>query len=89
MSTKNRNSTRVTKSKLYDQLSNTPTFEVRTKHSTAAGVRVESHGVKKGSTVEILLPSTTITGGKRIVKIDMTGRQARAIYETLARHFGN
>jgi len=78
----------ITKSKLYDKLADKATFAVRTTHSTAAGVRVESHGTKKGSSVEVLLPSTTITGGKRVVKVEMSGRQARALYETLSKHFG-
>jgi hypothetical protein len=78
---------RITKSKLYNKLATRKTFEVRTTLSTAAGVKIETYGAKKGSTVEVLLPSTTHEGSNRTVKVQMTGRQARALYETLSRHF--
>jgi len=86
----NRNK-RTTTSKLYSRLSNNENiFQVRTTPgSTQAGVRVATRGVHKGSTVEILLPSTTVDGRDRTVMVGLTGRQARAIYETLARHYDN
>ncbi len=80
--------TKETKSKLYNGLSNTDaTFNVRTTPSTKAGVRVISRGAKKASRVEIVVPSTTIDGSPRVVKLTLTGRQARALFETLDRHY--
>jgi len=82
---------RTTTSKLYNRLSNNENiFHVRTTPgSTQAGVRVAGKGAKKGSTVEILLPSTSIDGLDRTVMVGLTGRQARAIYETLNRYYHN
>lgn len=94
--TKNNNTTRnstttrrrTIKSKLYNKLSEGNTFSVRTTLTTQAGVKIEDQGNKKGSIIEVILPSTTITGAKRSVKVQMTGRQARALYETLSRYYG-
>lgn len=80
---------RVFKSKLFNQLSaqEKKVFHVRTSHSTKAGVRVENRGGKKGSQLDILVPSTTIDGTPRTVKVSLTGRQARALYATLNRFY--
>lgn len=77
------------KSKLFNKMSadEKKTFHVRTSHSSRAGVRVTDPGTKKGVTVDILVPSTSIDGTERIVKMSMTGRQARALFATLHRYY--
>lgn len=79
----------VTKSKLYNRLDRSnKSFAVRTtERSTQAGVLIESRGTKKRTNVQLLLPSTSNDGESRTVRVNMTGRQARAFYETLARHY--
>lgn len=84
----NRNPRIVTKSKLYNRLDRSnKSFDVRTERSTKAGVRIETRGTKKLTNVEIILPSTTNDGEDRMVRVTMTGRQARAVFETLSRHY--
>lgn len=83
----NRKTRIVTKSKLYNRLDRERSFEVRTTRSTKAGVRVETRGLKKLTNIEIILPSTTSDGEERTVRLSLTGRQARAIYETLGNHY--
>lgn len=61
-------------------------FEVRTPHSTKAGIRIESLGTKKGSSVELLLPSMALNG---IVKLKLTGRQAKSLFCTLKNYYEN
>lgn len=86
--TRTQPSTRTTKSKLYNRLATTKNvFHVRTTPDTQAGIRVESKGAKKRSTVELLLPSTTLDGNRRMVKVQLTGRQAKALFDTLYRHY--
>lgn len=80
----------VTKSKLYNRLTNTDkVFSVRTSRSTKAGVKVVEKGEKKGMELHLAVPSTTINGEERIVYMVLSGRQARAIFETLDRHYIN
>lgn len=77
-----------TKSRYYgDFAAFTRTFDVRTSKVTKAGVRVSTTGSKKLTTVEILIPSTTIDGDNRVVKVTLTGRQAKAVYDTMERHY--
>lgn len=79
----------TTTSKLYNRLAETENvFHVRTTPDTQAGVKIQSKGAKKRSTVELLLPSTTLDGAKRMVKVQLTGRQAKALFDTLHRHYG-
>lgn len=77
------------KSKLFNKLSTDEkkTFHVRTSHSSKAGVRIIDPGTKKGVMVDILVPSTSVDGSDRIVKMSMTGRQARALFATLRRYY--
>lgn len=87
MANRNRSARIITKSKLYNRLDRERAFEVRTTRSTQAGVRIESRGQKKLVNVELILPSTTSDGEERTVRLNMTGRQARALYETLSNHY--
>lgn len=87
MANRKRSTRIVTKSKLYNRLADERSFEVRTTRSTKAGVRIESRGLKKLVNVELILPSATHDGEERTVRVSMTGRQARAIYETLTNHY--
>ena len=76
-----------TKSKLYSNLNKeVGTWNLRVASSTRIGVKVFSKGTKKGSVVEMILPSTTPEGVPCTVRVCLSGRQARAVYETLARH---
>lgn len=78
----------TTRSKLYNRLAKRgKSFSVRTETSTQAGVLIESRGSKKRVNIELILPSTDTDGSDRTVRVNMTGRQARAIYETLTRHY--
>lgn len=78
----------VTKSKLFNRLAKDASFDVRTNHSTQAGVKITTSGTKKGTQVEVVLPSTNSSGEDRVIHLTMTGRQARALYETLNSHYG-
>lgn len=76
----------VRKSKLYNRLSkkyDKNIFAVATDNSTRAGVKIETRGAKKQTSVEVILPSTSSSGEDRLVKVTMSGRQARALYQTL------
>ncbi len=76
----------VKKSKLYNRLTkkyDKNVFSVRTNRSTRAGVKIERTGDKKQTVVEVVLPSTSATGEDRLVKVTMSGRQARALLSTL------
>jgi len=79
--------TLTTKSRLFNDLTTTKTFDVRTSKTTKAGVRVSTTGSKKLTTVEILIPSTTVYGEDRVVKVTLTGRQAKAVFDTMERHY--
>ncbi len=82
-----KNTKLTTKSKLYKNLDGViGTWNVRVASSSRVGVKVSSLGTKKGSVVEMILPSTTPEGVPCTVRVCLTGRQARAVYETLARH---
>lgn len=88
--TKTRNRKTTTKSRYYNKFADQKnTFSVRTTQSTKAAILVDSGGNKKATTVEVILPSTTVHGSKRMVKLTLTGRQAKAIFDTLARHYKN
>lgn len=78
---------RVTKSKLYNKLDRViGTWNLRVASSTKVGVKVSTRGTKKGSVVEMILPSTTPQGLPCTVRVSLSGRQARAIMETLSDH---
>lgn len=80
----------VKKSKLYNSLNKTynkNVFSVAVDHDTRAGVKIESRGSKKQTSVEVILPSTSSTGEDRLVRVTMSGRQARALYQTLSEFY--
>lgn len=81
--------TKVTvKSKLFNKLNNTKNvFSVRTEKNTKAGIRVSKNGTKKQIVVDVLVPSTTIDGSPRVVKMSLSGRQAYALYRTLDKFY--
>jgi len=79
---------KVTKNRLYRKLTDKNSFFVRTTAGTQAGIMAATLGNKKGGFVEILLPSTTIEGRKRTVKVYLSGRQARVLFDTLSKHYG-
>jgi len=62
------------------------TWDLRVASSTKIGVRVSSRGTKKGSLVEMILPSTTPDGIPCTVRVSLSGRQARAVFETLSKY---
>ena len=81
---------RVIKSKLFNKLSRTANvFHVRTSNSTQAGIKVEESGNKKRTMVEMVLPSTDIDGKYRVVRVLMSGRQARAFAGVLNQYYND
>lgn len=58
-------------------------FVVRTTKSTKLGVKVSRKGLKKGMNVELIVPSTSLDGTDRSVRLELTGRQVMSIYNTL------
>lgn len=76
-----------TKSKLYSGLDRVVgTWDLRVASSTKIGVKVSSRGTKKGTLVQMILPSTTPEGLPCTVRVNLSGRQARAVFETLGKH---
>lgn len=72
----------VTRSRYFREATEGRSVDVETDMSTLAGVRVIELGNKKGSQVELYLPR-----GSKNVRIALSGRQARSIFLTLARHY--
>jgi hypothetical protein len=73
-----------TTNRTYKKLANQKNaFTVRTKLTSSAGVKVTTKGRKKGTIVEVILPSTTVHGKFRTVRFYMTGRQAKTLFRTL------
>ncbi len=79
-----RKSTRkiVTRSRYFNQFSTGKSVDVSTDPSSLAGVRVQERGNKKGTEVELFLPN-----GAKSVRISMSGRQAKSVFNTLLRHY--
>lgn len=78
---------KVTRNRLWRKLDDKNSFFVRTTAGTQAGVLAATYGNKKGGFVAILLPSTTIEGRQRTVKVCLSGRQAKVLFDTLAKHY--
>lgn len=72
----------VTKSRYFSRVQDSKTVDVLTEDSTLAGVRVTDLGNKKGDEVEIFLPR-----GDKMVRVVLSGRQGRSVFNTLARHY--
>lgn len=72
-----KNSTRVSvKNRTYKTLANNEkTFVVRTTKSSQVGVKFLKTGLKKAISVELVLPSTTLDGSERTVRLNLSGRQ--------------
>lgn len=72
----------VTRSRYFNRVVATKTVDVPTDDSTLAGVRVTQLGNKKGDEVELFLPR-----GNRMVRVVLSGRQGRSVFNALARHY--
>lgn len=52
--------------------------------TTEIGVSIERSGLKKATTLELLLPTTRSSkGSRRVSMLELNGFQARELYETL------
>lgn len=61
---------------------------VRSAESDDIGVEVRQGGRKMATELSLFVPITRSgTDSRRVAAVRLTGRQAREIYETLARHF--
>ncbi len=72
----------VTKSRYFNRVASGKSVDVEVDQDTLAGVRVIERGSKKRTEVEVLLPR-----GSKNVRLTLSGRQARSIFNTLANHY--
>jgi hypothetical protein len=72
----------VTKSRYFNRIAEGKSVDVEVDQDTLAGVRVVERGSKKRTEVEVLLPR-----GSKNVRLTLTGRQAKSIFNTLANHY--
>lgn len=85
--TSNKSNRRVVKSKLYNSLNTEDSVLITTADSTRAGVRIEEVGNKQGIEVELLIPIVNNNNDEGVLRLSISGRQARALYTSLNRFY--